>query len=188
MYIYIGSSKLGFYVFYQTPAFKALVLTHCGLPIPYGFPDLCHHWFRWWLVVGFAAKSLSEPMQTYYEIAPGRFKSKQIFISFKEVYLEMRSVICWPCYWGLKVLTHWRRETYICISKLTIIGSDNGLLPVRHQAIIWTSAGFLLILTLGTNFSEILSEIHIFSFMNMHLKMLSGKWRPFCPGGDELSL
>ena len=27
---------------------------------------------------------------------------------------------------------------YICISKLTIIGSDNGLSPVRCQAIIWT--------------------------------------------------
>ena len=28
---------------------------------------------------------------------------------------------------------------YICVSKLTIIGSDNGLLPGRRQAIIWTN-------------------------------------------------
>ena len=35
------------------------------------------------------------------------------------------------------------------------IGSDNGLLPGRHQAIIWTSDGILLIGLLGTNFSEI---------------------------------
>ena len=28
-----------------------------------------------------------------------------------------------------KPLTHWGRVTYICVSKLTIIGSDNGLLP-----------------------------------------------------------
>ena len=30
------------------------------------------------------------------------------------------------------------------IGQLTeaIIGSDNGLLPVRHQAIIWTNDGF----------------------------------------------
>ena len=31
---------------------------------------------------------------------------------------------------------------HICISKLTIIGSDNGLSPGRGQeAIIWTNAG-----------------------------------------------
>ena len=34
--------------------------------------------------------------------------------------------------------------THICISKLTIIGSDNGLLPGRHQAIILINAGRLL--------------------------------------------
>ena len=28
-----------------------------------------------------------------------------------------------------KPLTHWGRVTYICVSKLTIIGSDNGLSP-----------------------------------------------------------
>ena len=27
-------------------------------------------------------------------------------------------------------------DTYLCIGKLTIIGSDNGLLPGQHQAII----------------------------------------------------
>ena len=27
------------------------------------------------------------------------------------------------------ILTHWGRETHICVSKLTIIGSDNGLSP-----------------------------------------------------------
>ena len=44
---------------------------------------------------------------------------------------------------------------HICISKLTSIGSDNGLSPGRRQAIIWTNAGILLIGPLGTNFSEI---------------------------------
>ena len=52
----------------------------------------------------------------------------------------------------------------ICVSELTIIGSDNGLSPGRHQAIIWTSAGVLSIWPLETNFNEILIEIHIFSF------------------------
>ena len=69
--------------------------------------------------------------------------------------------------------------THICSSKLTIIGSDNGLLPDRHQAIIWTNAGILLILSIGTNFSEILGNIHTFSFKKMHLKMSSVKWWPF---------
>ena len=72
-------------------------------------------------------------------------------------------------------LTHWGRVTHICVSKLTIIGSDNGLSPGRRQAIIWTSAGILLIRPLGTNFNEILIEIHTFSFKKMHLKMSSAK-------------
>ena len=74
----------------------------------------------------------------------------------------------------------WGRVTCICVSKLTIIGSDNGLSPRRRQAIIWSNAGMLLIGTIGTNFSEILNEFHTFSFKKMHLKMSSGKWRPFC--------
>ena len=36
-----------------------------------------------------------------------------------------------------------------------MIGSDGGLSPGLHQAIIWTNACILLIGTLGTNFSEI---------------------------------
>ena len=32
---------------------------------------------------------------------------------------------------------------HICINKLTIIGSDNGLSPNRRQAIIWASVGML---------------------------------------------
>ena len=37
-------------------------------------------------------------------------------------------------------LTHWGRMTHICVSKLTITGSDSGLSPGRRQAIIvnWT--------------------------------------------------
>ena len=67
---------------------------------------------------------------------------------------------------------------HICVSKPTIIGSDNGLLHGRHQASIWTNSGILLIGPLRTNFSEILIKIQTFSFKKMHFKMLSGKWRP----------
>ena len=48
---------------------------------------------------------------------------------------------------------------HICVSKLAIIGSDNGLSPGRRQAIIGTNAGILLIGPLGRNFSEIVIEI-----------------------------
>ena len=72
--------------------------------------------------------------------------------------------------------------TYICVSKLTIIGSDNGLTPGRRHAIIGTNAGILLIRPLGTHFSEILIGIQTFSFKKMYLKMSSSKWRPFCLG------
>ena len=76
-------------------------------------------------------------------------------------------------------ITHWGRVTHICVCKLIIIGSDNGLSPGRRQAIIWTIAGIFLIGPLGKNFSEIWTKIQNFSFMKMRLKMSSGKWRPF---------
>ena len=84
-------------------------------------------------------------------------------------------------------LTHWGRVTHICVGKLTIIGSDNSLLPVRRQAITWTNAGILLIRTLATIFSEFLSKVHRFSFKKMRLKVSSAKWRPFCLGLNELN-
>ena len=77
-------------------------------------------------------------------------------------------------------LTHWGWVIHICVSKVTIIVSDNGLSPGRRQAIIWNNAGILLTGPLGTNFTGILIEIHTFSFKKMHLNMSSGKWPPFC--------
>ena len=72
--------------------------------------------------------------------------------------------------------------THIWVSRLTITGSDNGLLPGRHQAIIWTNAEIFLIGPFRTNFSENLIEILTFSFTKMRLKVSSAKWRPFCLG------
>ena len=87
--------------------------------------------------------------------------------------------------WSL--LTHWGRVTHICVGKLSIIGSDNGLSPGRRQAIIWNYAGILSIGLLGTNFSGILIEIHKFSFKKMRLKVSSVKWRPCCLGLNVLN-
>ena len=83
-------------------------------------------------------------------------------------------------------LTHWGRGTHICVSELSIVGSDNGLSPGRCQAIIWTNAGILLIGPLGTKFNEILIEIHTFSFKKMRLKVSSAKRQPFCLGLNVL--
>ena len=77
--------------------------------------------------------------------------------------------------------------THICVGKQAILGSDNGLLPGRRQAIILTNAGILLTGPLGTYFNEILIGIQTFSFKEMPLKMSSAKWRPFCLGLNELS-
>ena len=69
----------------------------------------------------------------------------------------------------VQVLAHWGRVMHIRVGNLTIIGSDNGLAPGRRQAIIWTSAVILLIVPLGTNFSEISIEIIKFPFKKMRL-------------------
>ena len=90
--------------------------------------------------------------------------------------------------WIVTLLTYWGLVTHICVSKLTIIGSDNGLSPDLHQAIIWTNAGLLLIGPLGTNFGEILIEILTFSFKKMSLKVSSAKRLPFCLGLNVLSV
>ena len=59
-------------------------------------------------------------------------------------------------------LTDLGQVTHKCVSKVTIIGSDNGFSPDLRQAITWTNAGILLIRTVGTNLSELWSEIRTF--------------------------
>ena len=60
-------------------------------------------------------------------------------------------------------LPNWGQVTHVYFSKLTTIGSDNGLLSDRRHVFIWTNAAILLIRPLGTNFNEFCVEIHIFS-------------------------
>ena len=78
-------------------------------------------------------------------------------------------------------LTHWGRVTHTCIDNPSINGSDNGLLSSRRKDIIWTNDRILLIGSLETNFSEILIEIHTFSFKKMYLKISSGNTGHFYP-------
>ena len=103
--------------------------------------------------------------------------------------LRMPQLLCilgWYEHWeghrqsSCTALTHWGLVTHIWVSKLTIIGSDNGLSPRQHQVIIRTNAVILTIRPKGTYFGEILLKIKNFSLKKMHLKMSSAKWRPFC--------
>ena len=83
--------------------------------------------------------------------------------------------------WSYKIphhITHQGRVTHICVSKLTIIGSDNGLSPDRRQAIIRTNAGISLIRV----FRETSSGIYTFSLRKMHLIMSSAKRLQCCLG------
>ena len=113
-----------------------------------------------------------------------KIQSQSLLTYLAYSFHEMHGSYMWLVYW----LTHWGREMHICVGKLTIIASDNGLSPGWRQAIIWTNAGILLIGPLGTNCNEILIEIHTFSFKKMHLKMSSAKWRPCCLGLNMLTL
>ena len=125
------------------------------------------------------AKPLSEPMLEYCLFYPQEQTSMKYLPKF--IYFHSRK-----CIW--KVLSVKRRP--FCLSLNVHLGEagrssthhflNNGLSPSRHQAIIWTNAGILLILHLGTYFSEVLIWIHLFPFKKLHLKMSYAKRRPFC--------
>ena len=54
------------------------------------------------------------------------------------------------------------------------------LIQIMACRLFWTNADTLSIRSLGITLSEIPMGIQILSFTNMHLKMSSAKWRPFC--------
>ena len=81
------------------------------------------------------------------------------------------------------LLTHCGWGMHICVGNLTIIGSDNGLVSGRRQAIIWTNAGIFFIGPLRINFSEILIKSITFSLKKMCFNLLSAKRWPFCLDG-----
>ena len=93
-----------------------------------------------------------------------------LYLLTGEQYIEAKMYSCIVAKW---LLTCWSLLMHICVSKLTTIGSHNGLSPGRCHAIIWTNPGILLIGHIGTHFSEILIKIYTFSFRKMHLKISS---------------
>ena len=86
-----------------------------------------------------------------------------------------------PALW----LTYRRPVTHKSVSKLTIIGSDNGLSPGRHQAIIGTSAAMWLVRTLKNKLRWSLNRNScIFmqgnAFENVVCEMTTILYRPQC--------
>ena len=120
-------------------------------------------WFRWWLGTDQATSHYLNQWWSDYQRIFASFGLNELTKIFPFPFLNIY----------LNVLTHWGRVTHICVSKLTIIGSDNGLSPGWHQAIIRTNTELLLIGSLGTNYSEILIKICSFSIKKMHLKLSS---------------
>ena len=73
---------------------------------------------------------------------------------------------------------------HTCISRLTVIGPENGLSPGRHQAIIWTNAGMLLTEPVRTTSVKYNRSSFIFiqenAFENVVSEMESILSRPQC--------
>ena len=83
----------------------------------------------------------------------------------------------------LTLLKHWGRVSKICIGKLTVIGSDNGLLPGQRQVIIWTNAviWILLIGILETKLMKFYLE-----FKHFHWRKCI--WNCYLQSGGDLVL
>ena len=75
--------------------------------------------------------------------------------------------------------THCGWATYMCVCKLT-----KSLVQIMVRLLVsvepLSEPVMLLIRTSATNINEILGEIHTFSFMKLHFKLSSPKWRNFC--------
>ena len=116
----------------------------------------------------------------------------------------------WPQYWYQFLYSrHKKKTTFIGGMELVSLRCNREITSASSYGLGWykyaiatqwyqfhttgawwfslkTNVALLSIEPLGTKFSEILFKIQYFSFTSMHLKISSAKWRPFCPGGDEL--
>ena len=144
-----------------------------------------YNWYVWWTVTHHCCSWRYQRSCGAVGCGVGCLTQSYFDLIRRHVMNNLPIVLCGMY---IRPLTHWGLVTHICVSNIIIIGSDNGLAPSRRQAIIWTNAAILLTGLLGTNFSEILIKVCIFSFKKMHLKMSSGKWRPFCLGLNVLMM
>ena len=108
------------------------------------------HWFRQWLG---AEQATSHYMNQCHS------RSRRIYAAL-----------------GGDEITEAEWRVYLSVNQ-TVIGSDNGLSPVRRQANTLTI--LLLIGPLGTSLSEIVIAIEASSLTDMYLKMSFASWWPF---------
>ena len=104
------------------------------------------------------------------------------------MYLYMKINVTKICCWEMSWLTHWGWVRHICVSKLTIIGSGNGMLPGWHQVIIWTNAGILFIgdkIQWHFNWNQCIS-IHENAFENVACQMAPISSQPLWVNCDRL--
>ena len=80
---------------------------------------------------------------------------------FHEIFNVIKIFVKWaPSHHSIQGnvnISPWLGDTYKL--NYATIGSDNDLVPVRHQVIIWTNGGFLLTGSLEKKFSEIWIKI-----------------------------
>ena len=83
----------------------------------------------------------------------------------------------------LNGLTHWGRVMHICISKLTIIGSENGLVTSHYLNQWWN----IVNRTLGNKLQWNLNQNLYILIQGNALENVVWKWRPFCLSFNELT-
>ena len=107
--------------------------------------------------------------------------------SFKKIHLNMSSAKWRPFCLGLNVLTHCGLSDIMSVNWV-IIGSGNGLMLHRCQAVTWISDDFLPVGPLGTNFSKISIKIQLLSFMERPLKVFFFVFECQCIGFNVFTL
>ena len=78
------------------------------------------------------------------------------------------------CALSCSLLTHWCWMTHICISKIIIIGSDNGLSPSHYLNQCWNIVNW----NIGNKLQWNCNRNQYIFIPEMHLKMSFVKWLP----------
>ena len=94
---------------------------------------------------------------------------------FRQRWVNVFSLLDHQLYPATDSLTHWGRMTHICVSKLTIIGSDNWY---RLAGVKRLSEPMLGYYQLDRSKQTSVNSC-IFQFRKLHLQLSSGNWRPF---------
>ena len=134
---------------------------------PYAVMELRQHWSGNGLLPD-GIKPLPEPMFIYHQ-------TDSVSYTWRQFHRK-----CWRAA-SLSSLTHWGQVMHICVIKLTIIGSDNGLSPGQRHAIIWTNDVIFVNWILGSKLQWNLNRnLYIFIDENVVWKMVAILPRPQC--------